>query len=79
MVQLNPLVIFLKGKPYPFRVDSASLKLMGVLPLTSVTVGLQRDQGRADRSTQYISSIAGCQPRVTKGVFFLCFGEKFTL
>lgn len=35
-------MIFLKGKLYPFKVDPESLKLMGVLPLTSVTE-LRRD------------------------------------
>lgn len=73
-------MIFLKGKPYPFRVDSASLKLMGVLPVTSVAAELGRDQGRADGSTQCISSISAANLSGShERVFFFYFSEKFTL
>lgn len=33
MVQLKPVMIFLEGKPYPSRVNSASLELTGPLSL----------------------------------------------
>lgn len=53
---------------------------MGVLPLTSVTVGLRRDQGRADHSTQCISCISGCQLlQESKKEYFAIILEKSLL
>lgn len=74
-------MIFLKDKPYPFRVDFASLKLMGVLPLNFSDSEAEEESGqrRSLHTMHQLHLWLSTSPRVRKGVFCHYFGEKFTL